>query len=89
LMRKKNLLRLRRQLKKYYFLHGCGKFIPVKFAQGLLSRLGMLRHCNSQSIYQRYYKKRTQKQLKDIVREYYRKEKAKWSMYLDPLSTAA
>ena len=89
LMRKKNLLRLRRQLKKYYYLHGCGKFIPVKFAQGLLSRLGMLRHCNSQSIYQRYYKKRTQKQLKDIVREYYRKEKAKWSMYLDPLSTAA
>lgn len=83
LLRKKNLQRLEKQLKKYYFLRGCGKFVPVKFAQGLLSRLGMLRHCSSVKLYERIYAKKTQKHLKDVVRDYYRKEKERWIMYLD------
>ena len=89
LIRKKNLLRLRRQLKSYYQMRERGKFIPVKFAQGLLSRLGMLRHCNSVGLYQRHVRKNTQKQLKDIVREYYRKEAEKWNTSLEALAETA
>ena len=82
LMRKKNLLRLVRYLKKFYKMRERGEFIPVKFAQGLLSRLGMLRHCNSVSIYKRFVRPHTQRHLKNIVREYYRKELEKWNTYL-------
>jgi len=70
LIRKKNLLRLKRNLKRFYCLREKGVFIPVKFAQGLLSRLGQLRHCNSHNIYKNHVKKKTQRHLKDVVRVY-------------------
>lgn len=89
LLRKKNLLRLEQQLRRYYRMRERGKFIPVKFAQGLLSRLGMLRHCNSVGLYKRFYRPHTQRQLKNIVREYYRKEREKWSTSLEGLSATA
>ena len=44
----------------------------------------MLRHCNSVNLYEKIYVKKTQKHLKDVVRDYYRKEREKWIMYLDP-----
>ena len=89
LLRKHNLLRIIRQLKSFYFMRESGKFIPVKFAQGLLSRLGMLRHCNSVGIYKRFLKKHTQRQLKDVVREYKRKEMQRWNMILEASAAAA
>lgn len=89
LLRKKNLLRLKRQLTKYYLMRERGKFIPVKFAQGLLSRLGMLRHCNSVGLYQKHVRRHTQRQLKNIIREYYRKEAEKWSTSSETLGETA
>lgn len=89
LLRKENLLRLKRNLKRYYRIRDRNRFVPVKFAQGLLSRLGMLRHCNSVSLYARLVRKHTQRRLKDIVREYYRKEREKCSISMERLSAAA
>lgn len=89
LIRKKNLIRLIHQLKKFYRMRERRKSIRLKFAQGLLSRLGMLRHCNSVMIYKRFVRKRTQRHLKDIVREYYGREREKWNIYLARPSAAA
>lgn len=89
LIRKKNLLRLRQCLERFYSMRERGKFIPVKFAQGLLSRLGMLRHCNSKQLYKRFVKKHTQRHLKDVVREYYRKECERWNLFLEKQCAAA
>lgn len=85
LLRKRSLLRLKRQLRRYYRLRERGNVVPVKFAQGLLSRLGMLRHCNSVKLYARLVHRKTQKQLKDIIRE----EAKKWSTALVVSTSAA
>lgn len=82
LLRKHSLLRLKQQLGKYYRMRERGRFVTAKFAQGLISRLGMLRHCNSTKMYRELVRKKTQRQLKAAVRDYYRKEKAKWTMFL-------
>lgn len=89
LLRKGSLLRLKRNLKRFYRLRERNGFITVKFAQGLLSRLGMLRHCNSVKLYKALVKKRVQRFLKDIVREYYRKERLKCSMFTERLPVTA
>ena len=68
LLRKHSLLTLKRQLKIFYRIREHGNKVTIKFAQALISRLGMLRHCNSYNIYQRYIKKHTLRNLKDIVR---------------------
>lgn len=68
LLRKHSLLTLKRQLKIFYRIRERGNKVTIKFAQALISRLGMLRHCNSYNIYQRYIKKHTLRNLKDIVR---------------------
>ena len=68
-LRKRTLLRTRRQLKRFYKMYESGQFIPLKFAQGLLSRLGMYRHCNSRKLYAEM-RKHTQRKLKNIVRKY-------------------
>lgn len=72
LLRKSSLLNLKRQLRQFYRRRERGWYISVRFAQGLLSRLGMLRHCNSVTLYQRFVKKHTQRHLKDIVRAWQR-----------------
>lgn len=89
LLRKRSLMRLLRKLKSFYRMRERGHIVPVKFAQGLLSRLGMLRHCSSVSIYREHVKKHTQRNLKDIIRTYYRKEMEKWSMYLEASAATA
>lgn len=78
LLRKRNLLRLSRQLRKYYKKLAHGARISASTATGLLSRLGQLRHCNSVRLYARIVKPKTQKALKNIVRDYMRKERRKW-----------
>ena len=89
LIRKKNLIRLKHQLSRYGRLYECGKHVTAKFAQGLLSRLGMLRHCNSTALYEKIYKRKTQKRLKDVVRDYYRRETDKWNTYLEQCAATA
>ncbi len=84
LMRKKNLLRLRRQVRRFYRMRERGRFITVKFAQGLLSRFGQLRHCNSVRIYTEI-PKHTQRKLKAIIRE----EAKRWSSISERKTIAA
>lgn len=82
LLRKSSLLHLKKQLRIFYRWKERGKFITVKFAQGLLSRLGMLRHCNSKSLYERFVRKHTQRELKNIVRKWQREVTKTWNTYL-------
>ena len=81
-LRKHTLLTLKRQLRKYYKMKSMGRKINVKFAQGLLSRFGMLAHCYSKEIF-KSIRPKTQRELKDIVREWQRKERKEWNMFLE------
>lgn len=85
LLRKRNLLRLKRQLNRYYRKKRKRRKISMRLASGLLSRLGQLQHCNSTQIYKRIYHSRTQKDLKAVVREYSRKERLKWSTFSEQM----
>ena len=76
LLRKRNLLRLRRALARHY---KTGR-TSYKRAAGLLSRLGQLRHCNRVRILERIYRKGTQRGLKNLIRRHARKEQYRWSM---------
>lgn len=89
LLRQHTFLKLVRQLRIFYKKYDSGQFITVKFAQGLLSRLGMLRHCNHVLFYEKYVRKHTQRNLKRIVKTYYRKEQEKWNMSTDMLPATA
>ena len=86
LIRKRRLLNIKRQVKSCY-RQKCK--VSAKFAQSLLSRLGALRHCNSQGIYKKFIPNGLQRKLKNIVREYQRKEKLTWSMCLAQYALAA
>ena len=84
LLRKRNLLRLRRTLSRYYRR----RRTTVRIAAALLSRLGQLRHCSSAAVLARIYRPGTQRKLKDVIRAYARKEQIRWNMY-SGLTTAA
>lgn len=88
LLRKNGLLTIKRNIAT--FLKKCKKkaYISVKQCQGILSRLGRLRHCNRTRIYERYIPNGTQKLAKDIIRKRTRKEQMQWSLVLtDAIST--
>ena len=68
LLRKQSLLSLKRQLRSFYRMRERGRKVTVKFAQALISRLGMLRHCNCYNIYHRFIRKHTLRNLKIIIR---------------------
>ena len=87
LLRKRNLLRLKRQLNSYYRKLRRGARIPVSMAFGLLSRLGQLRHCNSVNIYKRMVRPKTQRNLKAVVRNYMQKERTKWNIMCSAAQT--
>ncbi len=89
LLRKRNLFRLARQLRSYYRKVKRGALIPITMAVGLLSRLGQLRHCCSVKLYKRLVKPKTQRALKQIVRAYARKERAKWNTSTAPRAATA
>ena len=76
LLRKRNLFRMARQLRRYYRKIRRRQRIPISMAVGLLSRLGQLRHCNSTRIYKRLVKPKTQRALKCVVRQYMKKERS-------------
>lgn len=84
LLRKRNLLRLKRALARYYKR----KRISVRTAAGLLSRLGQLCHCNNAYIMRKIYRKGTQKQLKRVIRGHARRERIRWSIYLETTTGA-
>lgn len=80
ILRKRNLLRLKRQLARAYKRLDQGRPILFKTAAGLLSRIGQLKRCNSYYIRKRYIRPGFQKILKNIVRAEMkrRKEKMTW-----------
>lgn len=73
LLRKRNLLRLKRQLSRLRYKQRNHKFITAAFASGLLSRLGQLRNSRNYWFYQKYRIKGVQKFLKGIIRNYQKK----------------
>jgi hypothetical protein len=70
LLRKRNLLRLKRQLSRAYKKLKRGLKIPFHMAAGLLSRIGQLKHCDSQNLRRRLIRPGMIKILKDVVRKY-------------------
>lgn len=89
LLRKRNVIRLSRQLLSYYKKVKRGEKIPITMAVGLMSRLGQLRHCCSVKLYKRLVKPKTQRALKSIIRSYMRKEQARWNTSTAPCVGAA
>ena len=81
-LRKRNLFRMTRQLHRLRRKLARGTRIPVSLAFGLLSRLGRLKHCSSVHLYRRLVRKGTQKMMKQVVREYMRKERRRWNISL-------
>ena len=83
LLKKRNLLRLKRKLNCYYRKKRKGKKISMKMATGLLSRLGQLQHCNRKNILKKIYRGKVQRELKEVVRYYSRRERLRWSTFLE------
>lgn len=81
LLRKKNCLRLSRQLHRFYKKSKRKLEIPINFAFGLMSRIGQLSHCNSLHFRKKYVRVGTQRKLKNIIREFSRRMD-KWNMSL-------
>lgn len=81
-LRKRTLMKIRKLLKRFYRLFESGLYISMKFAQGLLSRLGMYRHCNSVKLYGEM-KPHTQRKLKNVIRKFQGKEKVEWEYHLN------
>ena len=81
--RKHNLLRLKRAMARYRKKREKGAAIAPRMADGILSRLGQLKHCNNVSLYRMLFQgEKTARYLKEIVRKN-RKEALTWSMYLE------
>lgn len=78
LIRKRRLLNIKRQVRSYFRQ----KSVSFRFACSLLSRIGGLRHCNSQNIYRMYIPKGLQRRLKNVIRKYQREEMLKWNTCL-------
>lgn len=83
LIRKHALLNLKRQISSYEKKKKAGKFIPVKMAYSLLSRIGRLKHCNCYNIRKKYIRKGLLKELKNIIRNYQRRERKEWNIVLE------
>lgn len=78
IVRKKNLLKLKRKIASYRKKVDNNKKIPAKLAAGLISRIGQLAHCNSLHIKSKLLNKGDLKIFKNIVRE----ERKKWNALL-------
>lgn len=89
LLRKRNLVRLKRSLSECYRTMRHHKKIRPRLACGLLSRLGQMKHCNHVRFFEKYVEKGTQRKLKLVVREHARKERAKWTTYTEPQTSTA
>lgn len=88
ILRKRNLLRLKRHLSKYYWRKKRRKKISKHMAAALTSRLGQLKHCNHVNIYKRILRGKVQRDLKDVIREHARKERLLWNTSSEQTNTA-
>lgn len=77
LLRKRNLLRLKRQLARAYKRLDRGRPIAVSMAAGLLSRIGQLKHCDAQNLRRRLVRPGFVKILKAVVRKHSRERSLK------------
>lgn len=89
LLRKRNMVRLKKSLSECYRVMRRHRKIKPALAQGLLSRLGQMKHCNHVHFFEKNVENGLQRKLKCVVREHARKERAKWNTSTEPqLSTA-
>lgn len=84
LLKKKNLLRLKRQAARYYKKKDRGEPVPAKQAQSFMSRISMLKHCDSCDIRRRHIRKGTEHELKRMISIHDRKESKKWNTSSEP-----
>ena len=89
LLRKRNMVRLKKSLSECYRDMRKHRKIRPKLAQGLLSRLGQMKHCNHVHFFEKYVETGLQRKLKLVVREHTRKEQARWNMCTEPLKSTA
>ena len=89
LLKKRNLLRLKRKLSAYYRKKRRGRVISRRLAAGLLSRFGQLSHCNRAGVFRRIYHWKVQRELKNVIRRFARKERLLWSTFLAETTTQA
>lgn len=81
-MRKRNFLRFTRQCRRVKKRLDLGKPIAFKQAAGLLSRMGQLKHCDSQKVRVKYVDPIGVKNLKEVVRyEGKRRQRAKQRLH--------
>lgn len=82
IMRKRNFLRLTRQCRRAKKKLDANKHISFKLASGLLSRIGQLKHCNSQNARVKYVDPIGIKNLKEVVRyESKRRQRTQQRLY--------
>lgn len=84
LLRKHNLIRLKRYVNRFRKRRRQGRRVQAGNAAGLLSRFGQLKHCNNYEIYRRILRgEKIQRQLKSIIRQSNRRELLTWSTFLE------
>ena len=88
LIRKRNKLRLTRQISKFKRKLRKNGRISFKLACSLLSRIGQLKRCCNYYFYKKYYPEHLQKICKTVVRRRTKEDRKKWSMYSDGCLTA-
>lgn len=81
--RKHTLLRIKRAVARFRKRRRERRRVFAGTAAGLISRLGILRHCNNVQLYQMIYRgEKLLRQLKNIIRAKSRKEITTWSTYM-------
>lgn len=89
LLRKRNMVRLKHSLSACRRAMRRHHAIKPALAQGLLSRLGQMKHCNHVHFFQSYVEAGLQRKLKCVVREHVRKERARWNTSTEQALSAA
>lgn len=81
-IRKNTLLRIKRKLKTIYRLTDSSAKLPFKMVNGMMSRLGQLKHCNSKELRGRLLRQNFVKMLKNIIRKHQKSEVTQWNTVL-------
>ena len=89
MLRKRNMVRLKHSLSACRRAMRRHHAIKPALAQGLLSRLGQMKHCNHVHFFQSYVEAGLQRKLKCVVREHARKERARWNTSTEQALSAA
>ena len=81
-IRKNTLLRIKRKLKVMYRTIDFGGKLRIKTVNGMISRLGQLKHCNSKKLRERLLRQNFVRMLKNIVRKHQKSEVTQWNTVL-------